>query len=157
MISMRALAWPTIALAAIWVIPVFSAWESGFDGVYIARGVDSDGNEYRRAVDIGRRGDRFIVTWVSARVSGETVVLEPTWVGVGLATGETLSVSFIAGDSLGIAVYQVAADGGQLSGRWTLGNDDETVYAETLTRLPEIPSEPSLTSRAPLAPFTPAK
>jgi hypothetical protein len=148
MIRARAFASLTIVLVAFSVSPLSSAGESGFDGVYIAHGVDSDGNEYRRAVDIERRGEQFIVTWVSARVAGETVVLEATWVGVGLATSETLSVSFIAGDSLGIAVYQVAAQGRQLSGRWTLAGDDEAVHAETLTRLPERLSEPLLTSES---------
>ena len=36
------------------VVPAFSAGQPAFDGVYIARGVDSAGNEYRRAVDIER-------------------------------------------------------------------------------------------------------
>jgi hypothetical protein len=137
MTCMHRFAAPVIALVAVGVIPVSSAGQSAFDGMYIARGVDSGGNEYRRAVDIERRGDRFIVTWVSARVAGEAVVLEPTWVGVGLAAGETLSVSFVAEDTLGIAVYQRAADGRQLSGRWTLAGDDEAVYSEVLTKLPE--------------------
>jgi hypothetical protein len=119
------------------VVPAFSAGQSAFDGVYIARGVDSAGNEYRRAVDIERHGDRFTVTWVAAEVVGQAVILEPTWVGVGIATGDTLSVSFVAEDAFGIMVYEFGGDG-QVSGRWTLAGEDETIYSETLTRLPDV-------------------
>jgi hypothetical protein len=129
-------------LVVIGVAPVSAAGQPTFDGVYIAHGVDSEGNEYRRAVDIEREGDRFIVTWVAARVVGEAILLEPTWVGVGIATGDTLSVSFIAGDTLGVIVYQFGTDQQPLKGRWTLAGDDEAIYSETLTRLPDILPEP---------------
>src|SRR4030095_11416262 len=100
-----------IALVAIGVVPVFAA-EPVFEGVYIAHGIDSDGTHYRRAVNIERAGDKFAVTWVSARIVGEAIVLEPTWVGVGIAIGDTLSVGFVAGDTFGIMVYK-AGGGGQ--------------------------------------------
>jgi len=131
-----------IALVAVVVAPLSSAGQSAFDGVYIAHGVDSAGAEYRRAVDIEQRGDRFIVTWVAARFVGEALVLEPTWVGVGIATGDTLAVSFVADDTIGIIVYRFALDG-QLSGRWTLEGDDEAIYTETLTPLPDALTEPA--------------
>ena len=120
------------------VVPAFSAGQPAFDGVYIARGVDSAGNEYRRAVDIERHGDRFTVTWVAAEIVGHAVMLEPTWVGVGIAIGDTLSVSVVAEDAFGIMVYKFGSDG-QVSGRWTLAGEDETIYSETLTRLPDVP------------------
>jgi hypothetical protein len=132
-----------MALVAVGMVPVPSAAQPAFDGVYIARGVDSEGTEYRRAVDIERRGDRFIVTWVSAQVIGEMLVLEPIWVGVGIANADTLSVSFIAEDALGIIVYRFAPDGVQLSGSWTLEGDDETIHSETLTPLPDVLPEPA--------------
>ena len=138
----RRFALPVIALIAIGVVPVSSAAQPAFDGVYIAHGVDAEGHEYRRAVDIERHGDRFTVTWVSAEMVGQAVILEPTWAGVGIATGDALSVSFVAEDTLGIIVYKFGGDG-QLSGRWTLAGEDETVYSETLTRLPDILPEPA--------------
>ena len=144
MICARRFALPVIALIAIGAVPVSSAGQPAFDGVYLARGTDADGNEYRRAVNIERHGDRFTVTWVSAQVVGEVIILEPTWVGVGIAIGDTLSVSFVAEDTLGIMVYKFGGDG-QLSGRWTMAGDDETVYSETLTRLPDILPEPAAT------------
>jgi hypothetical protein len=147
-----------IVLAALGLVPASSAAQPAFDGVYIARGVDSDGHEYRRAVDIEQHGDRFTVTWVAAQTVGETLILEPIWFGVGVATGDTLSVSFIAGDTLGIMVYQVTKDGG-LSGRWTLEGDDETIHSETLTRLPDVLPEPAAVDppeRRPRSPVTPS-
>ena len=131
----RLYTWPVIALIATGAVPV-SAGQAAFEGVYIASGVDAEGNQYRRAVDIERHGDRFTVTWVEAEVVGQAIILEPTWVGVGIVNGDTLSVSFVAEDSLGIMVYTLAG-GGRMSGRWTLAGDDETVYSETLTKLPD--------------------
>jgi len=120
---------------------VSSAGQPAFEGVYLATGVGADGREYRRAVDIERHGDRFTITWVAAEMVGQTVFLEPTWVGVGIATGDALSVSFVAEDIFGIIVCQFGGDG-RLSGRWTVAGEDETVYTETLTRLPDILPEP---------------
>jgi hypothetical protein len=134
--------WPVMALIVIGVVPVSSVGQPAFDGVYIARGTDTDGNEYRRAVNIEQHGDRFTVTWVSAQVVGEAIILAPTWVGVGIASGDTLSVSFVAEDTLGIMVYRFGGDG-EVSGRWALAGDDETVYSETLTRLSEVLAEPA--------------
>lgn len=137
----RLYTWPVIALIATGAVPV-SAGQAAFEGVYIASGVDAEGNQYRRAVDIERQGDRFTVTWVEADVVGQAIILEPTWVGVGIVNGDTLSVSFVAEDTLGIMVYKFGGDG-QVSGHWTLAGDDETVYSETLTKLPDTLPEPA--------------
>ena len=139
----RQFALPLVVFAGVSAAPVSLAGQRAFAGAYIASGVDAAGNEYRRAVDIERHGERFIVVWVSARVVGETLVLEPTWVGVGLATGDTLSVSFVAEDALGIMVYHFAPDGRQLSGRWTLEGVDELVHSETLTPLSDLLPAPT--------------
>ena len=56
--------------------------------------------------------------------------------------GDTLSVSFVAEDTLGIMVYTFGGDG-QVSGNWTLAGDDERVYSETLTKLPDTLPEPA--------------
>ena len=139
----RQFALPLIVFAAVSAAHVALAGQHAFEGAYIASGVDAAGNEYRRAVDIERHGERFIVVWVSARVVGETLVLEPTWVGVGLAIGDTLSVSFVADDGLGVMVYRFAPDGHQLSGRWTLEGPDEPVHSETLTPLSDVLPKPT--------------
>ena len=137
----RRFACGVIALVAIGMAPVSAVAEPAFEGVYIAHGVDADGHHYRRAVNIERDGDKFRVTWVSARMVGEAIILEPTAVGVGIAIGDTLSVGFVAGDTFGIIVYQAGADGQPLSGRWAVADDDGTVHSETLTRLPDVVPE----------------
>src|SRR5262245_53754346 len=133
----RRFALGVIALVASGVVPVSAAGQPVSEGVYIARGVDSGGNEYRRAVNMARDGDQFAVTWVAARVVGEALILEPMWVGVGIAVGDSLSVSFVGGDTFGIMVYRAGAEGQPLSGRWAVADDDGTVHSETLTRLPD--------------------
>ena len=138
----RRFTWPVIALIVTGAVPASSAGQPAYEGVYIARGVDAEGKQYRRAVDIERHGDRFTVTWVAAEVVGQAIILEPTWVGVGIVNGDTLSVSFVAEDTLGIMVYTFGGDG-QVSGRWTLAGEDERVYSETLTKLPDTLPEPS--------------
>ena len=138
----RRFTWPVIALMAIGAVPVSSVGQPAFEGVYIASGVDAEGNHYRRAVEIERHGDRFTVTWVVAEVVGQAIILEPTWVGVGIETGDALSVSFVADDTVGIMVYTFGADG-KLSGRWTVAGEDETVHSETLKRLPDLLQEPA--------------
>lgn len=100
--------WPVIALIATGAVPASSAGQPAFEGVYIARGVDAEGNQYRRAVDIERHGDRFTVTWVAAEMVGQAVILEPTWVGVGIVIDDTLSVSFVAEDAIGIIVRRAS-------------------------------------------------
>ena len=132
-----------IACVAMCVVPVSAAGQPAFEGVYIARGVDSDGREYRRAVNIERDGDQFAVTWVASRVVGEAIILEPIWVGVGIAIGDMLSVSFVAGDTFGIMVYEAGTDKQQFSGRWAVVDDDGAVHSETLTRLPNVRPAPT--------------
>ena len=138
----RQFALPLIVIATVGASSVSLAGQRAFEGAYIASGVDAAGNEYRRAVDIEQDGERFTVVWVSARFVDGALVLEPTWIGVGMADGDTLSVSFIADDVLGIIVYRFAPDGRQLTGRWTL-EDDDTIYSETLTPLLDVLPTPT--------------
>jgi len=143
MTSTRRFALGMLAIVAIGVVPASATAQPEFEGVYIARGVDADGLEYRRAVTIERDGDKFAVTWVAARVVGEAMILEPLWVGVGVAIGDMLAVSFVASDTFGIMVYQAGSDTEQLSGRWAVVDDEGIVHAETLTRLPDLVPEPT--------------
>lgn len=106
-----------MVVAAMSVMPSPLFAERVFEGVYIASGKDSAGNEYQRAVEIERHGDRFIVTWVSARLVGEALVLEPTWIGVGIVTDDILSVSFVADYAVGIMVYRFGPNGQPAAGR----------------------------------------
>jgi hypothetical protein len=131
-----------VLLSAMAISAAAEGQPPDLDGVYVSRGTNPDGSEYHGAVHILRRGDRFIVTWMSPRAAGATLLLELTSIGVGIRTGETLAVSYVAGDSLGVVVYQIGQDG-QLVGQWTTVGDDQ-VHAETLTKLPDqVPSEPA--------------
>ena len=131
-----------ILLVSAFVIPAVAVAEPDLDGVYASRGINPDGSEYHGAVHILRHGDRFIVTWMSPRAAGEGLLLELTSVGVGILSGGTLAVSYVAGATVGIAVYEIGQDG-QLAGRWTTAGDDN-VHSETLTKLPKpVPDEPA--------------
>jgi hypothetical protein len=132
-----------MVLALMSAIPSSLSAQRSFEGIYIASGADAAGNTYQRAVEIDRYGDRFTVTWVSARVIREALVLEPTWIGVGIATDDILSVSFVAEDAVGIMVYRFGTNG-QLTGRWTLEGDDEVICSETLTRFPDVLPSPTV-------------
>ena len=145
MTSARRFLLPIIAIAALGLLPIPAAAQPDFEGIYIARGLDSEGHEYRRAVEIEREGDRFHVTWVEMRVVGDALVLQPTWFGVGLATEGRLSIAFVGEGSFGIVVYEGGQDGEELAGRWSVADDDGTVYSETLTRLPDELPEPATT------------
>ena len=152
----RAGAFARMAMVLLWalVISAPASAQVDFDGVYASRGVNPDGHEYRGAVLILREGDRFLVTWISPRVAGEALFLELTSVGIGIRSGDTLAVSYVAGSGIGIIVYQIGPDG-QLLGRWTTDGDDQ-VHSETLTKLAdEIPNEPAASD--PPAPTPPRR
>ncbi len=142
MTRVRRFALPLMVIAVVGAMPPSLFAQRAFEGVYIASGLDSAGNTYERAVEIERHGDRYIVTWVSARLIGEALVLEPTWIGVGIVTDEALSVGFVADYAMGIMVYRFGPNG-QLSGRWTLEGDDEEICSETLTPLPDVLPAPA--------------
>jgi hypothetical protein len=130
-----------VLLSAI-AVPRTASGQTDLDGVYVSRGINPDGSEYRGAVQILRDGDRFLVSWISPRAAGEALLLELTSVGVGIRSADTLAVSYVAGPAIGIVVYQIGHDG-QLVGRWTTAGD-EKVYSETLTKLPDrVPNEPA--------------
>jgi hypothetical protein len=142
MTRVRRFALPLVVAAVLSAIPASLLAQRAFEGVYIASGADSAGNEYQRAVEIERHGDQYVVTWVSARLAGEALVLEPTWIGVGIATDDILSVSFVTDDGIGIMVYRFGSNG-QLTGRWTIVGDDEEICSETLTPLPDVLASPT--------------
>lgn len=143
-----------VLLAAI-AIPAAAQTQPDLDGVYASRGANPDGSEYRGAVHILRQGDHFIVTWMTPRAAGEGFLLELTSIGVGIRTGDTLAVGYLAGTALGVIVYQIGQDG-HLVGRWTTAGDD-AVHSETLTKLPgQVPNKPAAAD-PPDAPTTPRR
>ena len=136
------------------------------DGMYLSKGLNPDGTEYRGVVDVARQGDSFVVTWMIPYTDGETILLVPTAVGIGILEGGMLAVSYYGSKMAGIVLYRIEDDGRRLAGRWVVAGGDGGVYSETLTKVPmevsepEVPepSEPSedVKPRAPNSPLRPS-
>jgi hypothetical protein len=129
-------------LATIGVAATPAAGEPELEGMYTARGTNPDGSQYEGFVQIARRGESFLVTWVFPQVSDETVVLRLTSTGVGFVGGAMLAVSYYGRQVAGVVIYRVEEDGKRLAGRWTAAGNDGAVHIETLTRLPGQASQP---------------
>jgi hypothetical protein len=130
------------AVALVGLMPAPVVGQPEFEGIYIARGIDLDGIQYHRAVEIEREGDRFVVIWMSPQIVAETLRLELTSIGVGIASGNVLAVSYSVGLSVGVIVYEFSQDGQELVGRWTVEGDDAEIRSEILVRVPEPDFEP---------------
>jgi hypothetical protein len=141
--------------------PNLAAAEHEIVGMYLAKGLNADGSEYRGLVHIVQRGESFVVSWTSLKMSAEVVVLKPVWVGLGILSEGMLAVSYFSPDTAGVAVYRIEENGHRLAARFTAAGEDGAVHSETLTRLPDDESgpesesdlsEPSNQRSAPAAP-----
>jgi hypothetical protein len=111
-------------------------------GTYACEGRNPDGSAYTGVVDIAKLEDTFLVRWMLPQ--------QPPVVGVGLLSGDILSVSYFGGTP-SIVVYTVASDG-RLDGKWTAGGTLGAVFKETLSKTaarsnPTRPVEPRKPSR----------
>jgi hypothetical protein len=80
-------------------------------GVYEVRGTNPDGTAYTGLLQLRQAG---IVSWlVLWQVGGERIE------GVGMSAGSTLAVTYRAGNTQGMAIYEILADG-SMTGQWTL-------------------------------------
>jgi hypothetical protein len=95
-------------------------------GIYLCEGVNPDGHRYRGIVQIAAVRNTFLVRWT---LSDDVEVT-----GVGILHDNQLSVSYFGGTPA-VVVYRIDAD--KLVGEWTMGGTEGSVYAETLTRMPE--------------------
>ena len=97
-------------------------------GTYVGTGTDVQGGDYRVTVKIEKEKDAYNVKWASP--TGQT------WVGVGVRTGDRLSVGWAGktakGVMVGVMVYEVQKDG-TLAGTWTILGAKGVVRTETLT------------------------
>ena len=130
----------TIAIAGMAAVSS-AAGEPELVGIYAADGVNPDGTQYHAIVQISRRGESFLVSWMFP-TDAEPIRLEPSSVGVGVASGGMLAVSYYTPQTSGVVVYRIEDEGKRLTGRWALVGDDGTVHDETLTRLPEVSTPP---------------
>jgi hypothetical protein len=130
-------------LAMIGGAGIPAAGEPELDGMYEARGTNPDGSEYQGFVQIARRGESFLVTWIFPQAaSDEVVVFRLTSAGVGIVSSGMLAVSYYSKQVAGVAVYRIEEDGKRLAGRWTVAGADGAVHIETLTRLAGQASQP---------------
>ena len=109
-------------------------------GIYLCEGVNPDGNKYRGIVQIAAVRNTFLVRW--------TLADDVEVTGVGILHDGLLSVSYFGGTPA-VVVYRISAD--KLVGEWTMGGTEGSVYAETLTPMPEgtLPPRPSQGPDAP--------
>lgn len=104
-----------------------NATDLKLEGRYRADGTNPNGGPYRSAVEIEQDGDTYLVRWYEREGP-------PAAIGIGIVRGEYLSVSYLAGRSLGVVVYHIEK-GQQLKGEWTVLGADGGVWPETLSRV----------------------
>lgn len=93
-----------------------------FSGTFAVSGTAGE-RAYRGELTIEKNGQAYKVIWKLD--SGET------YAGVGIATGDTLSVGWNIGETAGVAVYDFSKS--PVVGKWsTIG--DESVHSETLVK-----------------------
>jgi hypothetical protein len=149
-----------IVLAATALTSVRAAAQTEPLGMYLAKGVNAEGSEYRGLVHIVRHGESFAVSWTALGMSGNTVVLKRVWVGLGILSEGMLAVSYYGPDAAGVVVYRIEENGERLAARWATLGEEGTVHVETLMKIPDTaPSpdagEPSEEEPAPAAPEAP--
>ena len=136
MTRMRWFAASTLAtLTTVVATPtVQSAEQPGLAGLYLCDGIDATGSAYRGFVEIDSRGDTLVVTWMfpDGTERGE---LQTSAIGVGIASGESLSVGYFGKAAAGLVVYRIENGNQRLVGQWTVAGGDGVVYQEVLTRL----------------------
>jgi len=108
-------------------------------GIYLCEGTNPDGHKYRGIVQIASVRGTFLVKW--------TLADDVEVTGVGILQDGRLSVSYFGGTPA-VVVYKIDAD--KLVGEWTMGGTEGSVYAETLTPMPE-----GMLRQAPAAPQSP--
>jgi hypothetical protein len=106
-------------------------------GIYLCEGVNPDGHKYRGIVQIAAVRGTYLVRW--------TLADDVEVTGVGILNDDRLSVSYFGGTPA-VVVYKIDTD--KLVGEWTMGGTEGSVYAETLTPMPEgmlkpAPQQPS--------------
>jgi len=140
-----------IVLVCVAGAPAQAAAEFDLGGTYVVQGGNHDGTDQREFVQIMRHGESFVVRWIRADVSDETVELELVSVGIGIVSGKVLAVSFYSLSNAGVAAFEIEEDGKRLVGQWTAEADDGTVHAQTLIRLRDHTLDPTagVTSRGP--------
>ena len=107
-------------------------------GIYLCEGTNPDGHKYRGIVQIASVRGTFLVRW--------TLADDVEVTGVGILNDDRLSVSYFGGTPA-VVVYRIGVD--KLVGEWTMGGTEGSVYAETLTPMPEGMLKPTPQQQSP--------
>jgi hypothetical protein len=132
-----------VAVAVIAAPAARSDEQPALAGLYLCEGTDPTGSQYRGFVEIAGHRSTLVLTWIFPESPESGAALRPSAVGVGIARGGSLAVSYFSGTMAGIIVYRIQQENRQLLGEWTVVGGDGSVYSETLTRL-GVPVSPSL-------------
>jgi hypothetical protein len=114
-----------LALAGFLGAPALTRAADEIDivGTYTCLGENTDGKVYKGAVEISKDADCFKVAWTIGKESYE---------GLGIRTGNVLSVSYKSEGAVGVVVYKI--EKGKLAGKWSLFGLKGKIYTETLTK-----------------------
>ena len=104
------------------------------NGIYACKGSENPGKHYTGVTLIEQKGDVYVVQWM---LRGS-----PSQAGIGIRTGNMLSVSWAVTNQKGtlvkgVNVYQIHP-GPMLSGRWTTIPGDGMLKSETLTFVKDL-------------------
>lgn len=102
-------------------VPVRAAGDIA--GTYGCAGANPDGSPYTSSLEVAAEGDAWTLTW--------TLPSGASHEGIGLVTGEVLSVIYTTGSSVGLASYAISKTA--LTGRWTAPGAAGLVMTETCT------------------------
>ena len=120
-------------------------------GLYLCEGTDATGSVYRGVVQIATHRNSVILIWMFPDGTGRGA-LRPSAVGVGIANGSSLSVSYYNGTMAGLVVYRIEQESQRLVGEWTAVGGDGTLYSETLTKLAVEATDPDVNEPPPPQP-----
>jgi hypothetical protein len=95
-----------------------SAEQPGLAGLYLCDGIDVTGSAYRGFVEIDSRGDTLVLTWMFPD-GNERGELQTSAIGVGIASGESLSVGYFGRAAAGLVVYRIENGNQRLVGKWS--------------------------------------
>lgn len=128
----------SVAVLIALVAPAAVAAEPQLDGVYVSR----DGGASRSLVEVARHGDSFVVVWMIPYSDGETLLLVPVAVGVGIVDGDIFAVSYYSSRTSRLVLYRIEEGGQRLAGRSVTIGGDGGEDAETLSKIPAEVVEP---------------
>ena len=155
---MRRMRWIVVSALVVVTTSLFAPAARSEDhpalsGLYLCEGTDPTGSDYRGVVQIATHRNTVIHTWMFPDGTGRGA-LRPSAVGVGIANGSSLSVSYYTATMAGLVVYRIEQESHRLVGEWTVAGGDGTLYSEILTKLGVEATDPDIDEPPPSQPRT---